>query len=364
MIDATNINSGNILYYPRIEFFDETWVKSSLCVWDKIHRIVPHSYQPNDSDEIKIAIELGLIEDIQLTPKDLSIASEQFEAFWENVPEIPAGLDSRLLADVKLHPEKVDARIRPLLNSLSKIVDEDGWLRLSPAVGNSYMLFLAESISRHRNIAKLTDDSDMYAVMHYFSNDGNFDIHLGSNTKEEFAATTTLSTILPSSLEYMNIREVIGFRKKTEEARANFRNSVREFSTELSQVDDEGWATSLLDHFDNELKKNDQLWMKNSGLVIEDVGQAIISMAVPVSVAALTSIFGDISGVASGIGIGSSAVLSAVGSLANSKLSRRGDWKHTDSSYYLQMKKHFGDRSGLTLTMPNDSIILDEFVND
>lgn len=56
--------SKNILYYPNIEFFDETWVKSSLCIWEKIFRIAPTSYSLKDSDEIKEAIDAGLIENI------------------------------------------------------------------------------------------------------------------------------------------------------------------------------------------------------------------------------------------------------------------------------------------------------------
>jgi len=30
------ILSSNVLYYPNIEFFDETWVKSTLCICEKI----------------------------------------------------------------------------------------------------------------------------------------------------------------------------------------------------------------------------------------------------------------------------------------------------------------------------------------
>ena len=60
-----SFGSRSILYYPTIEFQTETWVKASLLFWDKIYRIVPTHYRTNDSDEIKIAISNGFIEDIE-----------------------------------------------------------------------------------------------------------------------------------------------------------------------------------------------------------------------------------------------------------------------------------------------------------
>ncbi|MCD6447284.1 MAG: hypothetical protein J7L40_03875 [Candidatus Marinimicrobia bacterium] len=76
--------SKDVLYYPTIEFYDETWLKASLCVWDKIYRIVPSSYDPKDSDEVKIAIDNGLVENISLSKADLSQTAEMFEAYLEN----------------------------------------------------------------------------------------------------------------------------------------------------------------------------------------------------------------------------------------------------------------------------------------
>jgi hypothetical protein len=56
--------SKDVLYYPTIEFYDEVWLKTSLCLWDKIYRIVPDSYKPKDSDEVKTAIDNGLVKNI------------------------------------------------------------------------------------------------------------------------------------------------------------------------------------------------------------------------------------------------------------------------------------------------------------
>ena len=72
-------SQDSILYYPTIEFQDETWVKSALTIWDKIYRIVPYGYSPSDSREINIAKHEGLIEDIQLASIDVSDTANEFE---------------------------------------------------------------------------------------------------------------------------------------------------------------------------------------------------------------------------------------------------------------------------------------------
>src|SRR6266404_2125856 len=68
----TELNDGRLLYYPSIEFQNEVWVKAALCVWDHLFRIVPSTYIPTDSDEIRKAVDAGLISDIRLSTGDLS----------------------------------------------------------------------------------------------------------------------------------------------------------------------------------------------------------------------------------------------------------------------------------------------------
>ena len=110
--------SKDVLYYPTIEFYDETWLKSSLCLWDKIYRIVPSSYNPKDSDEVKIAIDNGLVENIILNKHDLAQTAELFESYLENAEIVPAAVEGWENVDVRLHPEKVDARILPILEGM------------------------------------------------------------------------------------------------------------------------------------------------------------------------------------------------------------------------------------------------------
>jgi hypothetical protein len=49
------------LYYPFIHFRDEGWLKLSSLYWDDVSRIVPRSYAPRDSREIRTLEDAGVV---------------------------------------------------------------------------------------------------------------------------------------------------------------------------------------------------------------------------------------------------------------------------------------------------------------
>ena len=46
------MNYNATLYYPTIEFANKEWLWNACLLWDKVYRIVPEGYIPNDRDEI------------------------------------------------------------------------------------------------------------------------------------------------------------------------------------------------------------------------------------------------------------------------------------------------------------------------
>src|SRR5580700_7572398 len=52
---------NNALYYPTIEFQDYEWLWSAALLWDRIYRIVPEGYEPDDPENIQILAEGGEI---------------------------------------------------------------------------------------------------------------------------------------------------------------------------------------------------------------------------------------------------------------------------------------------------------------
>ena len=355
--------SKEVLYYPTIEFYDETWLKASLCIWDKIYRIVPPSYNPKDSGEVKIAVDNGLVEDIRLNKSDLAQTAELFELYLDDAPIVPAAVEGWENINVRLHHEKVDARILPILESMAKKFDPDGFLSISKEVANIYMLFLADVVSKRRCINKLTDDGDMFAIMHYFANDANFDELIYNDEAKEATSSLVITSLLPKDLQYMNINEVIKFREKTDESRIAFRQSIDELVSELCRIEDADFVKERITEFQKNIEKNNKAIIKQAGKGLKDFAYSLLSIGLPTSMSALT-LLSDGNNVYDLTQIGNACFIGVVSALANATQTKRQNWKNTDSFYYHQLDKVFGSKKGLRFTIPSFHRIYEEFIND
>jgi len=314
--------TDSVLYYPTIEFQDEIWIKSALCVWDSIYRIVPEGYRPCDSEAVEEAAEAGAIVNLIISRADLEKCASAFEQFWETVPVIPAGVEGWEELDVKLHPDKIDERIRPLLQSLAKKVDPDGWLGLSAPIANVYMLFLAENISRRRQIPKLTDNSDMFALMHYFSNDGNIGEYVYNRESTEFTTALLLSTLIPAELSTTSMKRVLELREPLGEGRRAFRTSVSEFAGELSRVEDRNRAKKLADAFADRLEKSERTVKQRLRELSRRYLVSTLSVGLPTAITAFSA-FGMDGDPFRWSNIGRAGLIGAVAAVADASRSRR-----------------------------------------
>ena len=355
--------SKEVLYYPTIEFYDEVWLKASLCIWDKIYRIVPHSYKPKDSYEVKIAIDNGLVEDIRLKKPDLAQTAVQFESYLEDAPIVPAAVEGWENINVRLHPEKVDARILPILEGMAKKFNPDGFLSISEEVANIYMLFLADIVSKRRGMNKLTDNGDMFAIMHYFANDANFNNLIYNDEAKEATSSLVIASLLPKSLQYMSINEVISFRNSTNEGRIAFRQSIDKLILELCRIEDTDFIKERISEFQKSLEENNKTIIKQAGRILKDFRYSLISIGLPVSMATLSLLAGT-TNVYNLKQISSACFIGAVSALADASLTKRPNWKISDSFYYHQLNKVFGNEKGLRFTIPSFHGIYEEFIND
>lgn len=352
-----------VLYYPTIEFMDEAWLKSSLCVWDKVYRIVPESYEPKDSDEVKIAVDNGVVENIVLTEQDLSQTADEFIEFVESADILPAGLDGYHEFNHRLHPEKMDARVLPILEELSREINVDGFLNVSSEVANLYMLYLSNVVSRRRGISKLTDNGDMFSVMHYFANDGNFDEWVYNEEAEELSTALAISSILPSGIESINIGRVLEFRKTTEANRSHFKKKLDELINELIKIEDEGFSENRVKEYITELEDNNSEVSQRISEFFGEFKYSLLSVGLPTAASTLSLLSGsgnifDLSN------IGKSCLIGAVSAIADASRSKRKEWSSQDSFYYHQMKDVFGGKKGIRYTLPNYHRIYEEFIND
>lgn len=355
--------SSEVLYYPSIEFYDESWLKGALCHWDKIYRIVPPSYCPHDSDEVKEAADAGLLESITLTEGDLSETEDSFMRFWEETPFVPAGFEGYEEEPIRLHPEKVDERIRGQLAALAERIDQDGFLSLSKEVANSYMLFLSESVSRRRGIPKLTDDADMFTVMTYFVHDGNFDEAVYSEERAEVTAALTLASLVPGNIETYRMRDVIQFHEKSQEGRAAFRASVSGLIDELKEIKDKAFFEKRIAQFDEDLRGAQASLTSALKKRAADLGYAMLSVGLPMAFTAF-GVFGIGADAWTTQAVGKSAFLGIVASIADHARGRRASWTSREANYWLAMHSAFPSNSGIRLKVPLFHRKFEEFIND
>ncbi|MBI3916553.1 MAG: hypothetical protein HY322_06045 [Betaproteobacteria bacterium] len=360
-MNISDITTGHILYYPSIEFQSEPWLKAALCTWDKVYRIVPGTYIPQDSDEVKRAVDAGLVENVTLSSLDLAETARGFESFCENLPVTPAGLEG--YESVDLHRDKVDARIVPLLLSLAQIVKENGFVTLSPQIANAYMLFLAHYVSHHRGMPKLTDNADMFSLMQYFANDGQFDEFTYNPEASEATVALTLQTLLPAGLSSFPMARVLAFRQQNAEGRAAYRNMIASTSEELTKVKDEHHARAVLLEMNDRLRASAHNWSRVLHRLRFDIGYGLLSIGLPTSLTAMGTILtaGGTIGTSTVVG---SLVIGSVATLANAARSATADWKQQDALYHLQLHGVFQKDGELRVTTPRYARAFEEFMND
>lgn len=355
----------NILYYPTIEFQDETWVKSALTFWDKIYRIVPREYNPNDSDEIYIAKQEGLIEDIFLSADDLKIAAIEFEKFCNNQNGLPAGLDASLY-EVRLHTDKIDERLKPFFAQFSKSIDKEGFYKIPERIANGYMFFLSDTVSKRRNIPKLTDNPDMFAAMTYFDVEGDIDEWFTDEEASETYSNLVIENLIPADIRSMSIKDLIKLNKEMSEYKKEFRKSVSEFNDKLTKIEDSDFALLEIKKFKDELTKFNASKTEVLKTYIKELKSSLLYVGIPVCTTSLigsiytnpTDLYSTMIQISNGIFLG------GVASLGNAAKDIRNRWTSSRSNYYLELKKQLTSDRNAEIRITNMNNRLEEFIND
>ncbi|HYV94010.1 MAG TPA: hypothetical protein VE978_19695 [Chitinophagales bacterium] len=360
-----NFEQESILYYPTIEFQSETWVKSALLFWDKIYRIVPEGYKPEDTLEINLAKDAGLIDDIELSVEDLKKTAEEFENFCESIQWIPDGFNSSTF-QVRLHSSKIDTRLKPFFTQFSKSIDREGFYRLPEKIANGYMFFLSDTVSRRRNIAKLTDSPDMFAAMSYFDMDGNFDDWITNDEASDFYSTIIIENLLPADIRSINISQIIRLNEQLVHSKKQFRVSVSQFNERLTKIEDKEFAIKEIAKFKSEMSDVNKNRIEILQSTIKELTPSLLYVGVPVGASSIIeSLFAgkdDIFSFAASIGKG--VILTIIASIASAGKDIREKWTSQRSNYYLELMKHLTSSEKANIKLTDLSGRLDEFIND
>lgn len=242
------------LYYPSMEFRNIAWLKGMLLFWDGIRRIVPESYTPNDVDEVKPFLEAEIIKSID-PREDAAKIAEEFRNKLENQYSAAALSFVERPQDheryYRIHPDKVDSRLRDLLSAKEISKATKDWLNVSEEFGRYYMLYLANSIAESRGLAQITDSKEAWAASTYFDYEGEIDPDTPFE-ENKHVITLMLRDFIPTNIQAIPAKSILSFRETHRDERRRFIESIKDYITKISKIDD----PQIIEDAVNEYKKD------------------------------------------------------------------------------------------------------------
>ncbi|MRV74318.1 hypothetical protein GJ700_21665 [Duganella sp. FT92W] len=315
------------LHYPTIEFNDLDAVKRALLVWDRIHRIVPAGYQPNDQPEILTAIQSGAIMNLSVDAHEKSAAAQRFLDFhyFRNSAKTlltwPAGFSTETFT--RINPEKIDAKLLPLFEQLARRLTADGFLEVPHELAGGYMFYLATSVAERRALSLTTDSSDYWAVGTYFANDGCFTEQVYDEHANTYLANLAIDDLLPNDLASIDLDQLLRFREETAELRNVFQHELELLRDEISRCNNKEHAHYIVQDFVKRFEKAKEEYRKTMSFFRKTDVCSLFSVGLPVSatIVALPTIGGGDPYDPVRIGIG--LLLGAVSALATREMSHK-----------------------------------------
>lgn len=275
------------LHYPTIEFNDVDALKRALLVWDRIYRIVPQGYTPEDTSEVLDAVSTGAVQDLALDEHEKSQAAHAFLDFYamRNNPGNrlvwPAGFSTETFT--RINPEKIDAKLVPLFEQLARRLTADGFLEVPHELAGGYMFYLATSVANRRGLDITTDSSDYWAVGSYFAAGGNFTEQVYAEHADAYLADLAIDDLLPDSLESVSIDTILRFREDTVELRHAFQKELHELKEELERCNNKTHARHIVADFSKRFERAKDEYRKSLTFFRKTDVCSIISVGLPVA---------------------------------------------------------------------------------
>lgn len=226
------------LYYPAIEFQDYSCLWGAALIWDRIYRIVPEGYEPDEPDNVRALTEAGEI-GIPIRPD--AYAKEIAEEFMEKIES--KEWDAAALAfDIpeayaRIHQDKVDVELRNLIIAKGKAAAYKEWLYVPTQFEALYMTFLAERMSRKNDLQLLSDAPAAWTGSTYFKYDGEIEDYPRENLTQQLA-TLVVRDFIPENILEIRSDEILRFRERYREERQRFVGAIGAAAEALSELDD------------------------------------------------------------------------------------------------------------------------------
>lgn len=335
-------NQNYALYYPTIEFQNYAWLWSAALLWDRIYRIVPSSYIPDDPDNIKTFVDTGEI-GIPIHPdtyvKDIA---DQFIDKFESGHWDAAALTYDIPEDyVRLHPDKVDIKLRELIVAKGKAKNNDEWLHVPVEFEAHYMTYLANAIADRNNLSILTDSTPAWTGATYFKYDGEVEDYPREDLTQ-LLATIVIRDFIPENIIAIPPKDIIKFRDKYRDERKRFMLAMQSAADRISSCED---PSVVRDHIED-IKTDIESALKDYRRSLEVLNISRLTGLKSLTFPALTKVASMVTG--QELSVETLAVVSALGFgfglvAGFSELShkRRKLSKKSDYSYLMHLTRNW-----------------------
>jgi hypothetical protein len=354
------------LYYPTIEFNDYQWLWSASLLWDRIYRIVPAGYEPDDPPNVLALMESGEI-GIPLHPDDYAPAiAEEFVARLDSGEWNAAALNLDMPDEYRrLHTEKVDVVLRDMIIARGAGKAQGEWLHVPTDFAAHYMTYLANVVAERNNLQMLSDNASAWTGATYFKYNGQVEDFPRIEFTQQLA-TMVIREFLPSDILSIKPREILAFRKKYHAERQRLLTSMQTWAKRLSECHDDRVGQDMIQDMNKEIET-----------ALKDFRRSLSALNV-VGLTGLKSLtFPVVTKVAALIGgknldpstllifTGAGVALGLVSGLSNWTQKRKKLAKECDYSYLMHMDKQW---KGIAMYNNDYNYYLcremEEFIND
>lgn len=358
---------NSALYYPSIEFGNYEWLWSASLLWDRIYRIVPNSYVPEDCENVRILFEEGGEIGIPLSPDKYKkeVADEFLKKLDERKWDAAALSFDIPKEYAKIHQDKVDVVLREMIISKGKAASHDDWLYVPTEFEALYMTYLAETMSKKNELQLLSDSAAAWTGATYFKHDGEIEDYPRDEFIQQLGALV-IRDFLPNNIMQITPQDLAKFRSRYSDERRRFLNAIKKISIDISESDHVSVLKDRIEDTKKEIEASLQDFRGSLSALKYTSLTGIKSLTFPVATSVATHFSGvDLNptnlAIISSLGVG----FGLISGLKDYKSKKRKLIKESDYSYLLSMRREW---TNCTLGNHDYNYFLcrqvEEFIND
>ncbi len=355
-----------VLYYPTIEFQNYAWLWSASLLWDRIYRIVPEGYIPEEPENVRVLTETGEI-GISIHPD--TYAKEIAEEFLDKIESgewSAAALEFEMPeAYARLHQDKVDVELRNIIIAKGCGAAHNEWLYVPVEFEALYMTYLAEQVSRQNNLQLISDSAAAWTGATFFKYNGEI-VEFPYEDQTQQLAILVVRDFIPQNILDIHPESIVKFREKYRDERQRFILAIRNAAKAFSECEDEVVYRDRFEDLKKEIENSLTDYRGSLQALNVAAWTGIKSISFPVVTKVATEIAGkelDVAtlSIVSALGIG----LGLVSGFSDWKEKRRKLERESDFSYLMHLKRNW---KGSAMYKNDYNYFLcremEEFIND